>query len=114
MNETINQHTNFKKLKEPKPEDFGLTEDRIAELEKGPPCPFFKIGIIIVVIFTTWLGLTVTLRESDGFSFGNFLALVILLGWFTIPIIAVVIESFSQWILETFFTSFKKIIADFG
>jgi len=110
MEETANKEKEqvLQKPKEPKPEDFGLTESRISELEKGPSLPFFKIGIIIGVIFAILLGLKVASEESNEFSLGAFLLFMFFAGWQVIFFTAVIIESVFDSILQTFFPSFKK------
>jgi hypothetical protein len=110
MEETVDKDKEqvLQRPKEPKLEDFGLTENRISELEEGPSLPFFKIGIIIGLIFAILLGLKVASEEPNEFSLGVFLLFMFSGGLYVILLIAVAIAHVFDGILERFFPSFKE------
>jgi len=113
MEETVDKDKEqvLQRPKEPKLEDFGLTENRISELEEGPSLPFFKMGIIIGLIFAILLGLkvaSVASEEPNEFSLGAFLLFMFFVGWYVILLIAVAIAHVFDGILERFFSSFKE------
>jgi hypothetical protein len=102
INKTISENTELKKPKEPKPEDFNLTEERIASLIKGPKRTIYrKIRIAASLILPSLLII-------KSFGAENNLVDTILGAVLLYFLIFYTIGALLEYILETYFPSLKS------